>query len=821
MSTESITFLNFILHSLIIGAAGWLIVRFALRDARQRSTAVNIVLLVMLLAQMKLSFRWSAGEAMHVEVIETLQQTIDSPWRVQIDPLPVAKTEQAPSAAVWSFEDALTVIRQLCFGITCLLLLRLLFLTARTQFWAWSLRRPTEAETQKIPANPYLSRIRVFEGEGTPCVAGWFWPVIAIPASAFEKRTRNEWLWLLRHEAAHFDHGDTLTHLLQKAFRTFHWWNPFVHALIDQHDRAREEVCDAAALGEAQEAEGYASFLLEWAALPAARPALVTPIVRSRPARLLQARLTALIQARGVRKKVGALFLLGCLAFSMLAPFVAASFGITTAQAEPTKPEKMYTRLYQVPPDFGGGVSAQEFLEKKGVAFPEGSSVVHQKATSTLLVRNWPANLNSIEEIVARASQTHPQVLFRVKLIQGGSLLSQHGAILPKDVFEKIVRDSSQQKGINILSAPSVTTKPGQRATVEVIREILNHPQDKGEMKKLGPSIELTAAATETAKSRVEAKVSLGLDTTEDWSITKTEWDRVQIHTTSGNDELASGETLVLHLTTPKTPVTVFITTTAINPAGKETSFDQRGPSPSAGVDLPDKPALEVEERTYPLPALLQESTNPVAMLREQKFAVGPGDASIKEGKLTVKATKATLELIKVWLETLHGAQERANKQIYITVIAVNVNKPWDAFTSLLVPKEAPKAPDTKPASQNIPPGAFLLSGVLTDPQFQIVVRELTQKEKAPLQRLHGASVKPGVESSIDMPAEFGFEKLVITPSLGADGYTIELNISAKPSITTSATIWDGQTVVLSAPQLQSTPALFITAQIISPLPKK
>jgi hypothetical protein len=138
-----------------------------------------------------------------------------------------------------------------------------------------------------------------------------------------------------------------------------------------------------------------------------------------------------------------------------------------------------------------------------------------------------------------------------------------------------------------------------------------------------------------------------------------------------------------------------------------------------------------------------------------------------------------------------------------------------------LVPKEAPKAPDTKPASQNIPPGAFLLSGVLTDPQFQIVVRELTQKEKAPVKRLHGASVKPGVESSIDMPAGFGFEKLVITPSLGADGYTIDLNISAKPNITTSATIWDDQTVVLSAPQLQSTPALFITAQIISPLPKK
>lgn len=65
----------------------------------------------------------------------------------------------------------------------------------------------------------------------------------------------------------------------------------------------------------------------------------------------------ALMEARGVRKKVGALFVLGCLAFAVLAPFIVASFGIATASAQQTrtadiKDKTMFTRIYRVGPDF-------------------------------------------------------------------------------------------------------------------------------------------------------------------------------------------------------------------------------------------------------------------------------------------------------------------------------------------------------------------------------------------------------------------------------------------------------------------------------------
>lgn len=234
---------------------------------------------------------------------------------------------------------------------------------------------------------------------------------------------------------------------------------------------------------------------------------------------------------------------------------------------------------------------------------------------------------------------------------------------------------------------------------------------------------------------------------------------------------------------------------------------------------MPDKPALELSERTYLLPAPLQKTTNPVAMLREQKFAVAPDGASIQEGKLTVKASKATLEMIEVWLDTLHSAQERANKQILLPVKAVSVNMPWEEFQNILVSGEVKKTSDSKPAKP-APQGVFL-SGVLTDPQFQVIMRSLSRKKGISLKPLPTATVKSGVDSTADMPAEFGGQKLVITPTLGADGNTIDLNISVKPGITTSVTIWDGQTVVLSAPTGQTTRCLFISAYLISPLEKK
>jgi hypothetical protein len=252
----------------------------------------------------------------------------------------------APTTPPWNLNDSFNWLHRLSWLVTALLLLQLLVQSVRLQRWAWSLRGLSAEETALLrdsvlecagppalsnvsrPAkssrglehSKTLPRMQVSNEICIPCVAGWFFPVIAVPAPAFQELTPPQWRWLIRHESEHLRMHDTVAVLLQNIALAFLWWNPFAHALIEEFSRAREEACDAAAVEEEPDQSFYIDFLLSWAAKPSPSRFAMS-IARSRPARRLQDRLVALMEARGVRKKLGALFVLGCLAFAVLAPF--------------------------------------------------------------------------------------------------------------------------------------------------------------------------------------------------------------------------------------------------------------------------------------------------------------------------------------------------------------------------------------------------------------------------------------------------------------------------------------------------------------------
>ena len=102
----------------------------------------------------------------------------------------------------------------------------------------------------------------------------------------------------------------------------------------------------------------------------------------------------------------------------------------------------MITRSYRVPPDFiqnsatsaaaaapaadpfaanagaapAGGLSikrmgAKEFLESRGVQFPEGSSASFSAGTSTLVVRNTVPNMEMVEGLVEQSMKTAPKLV--------------------------------------------------------------------------------------------------------------------------------------------------------------------------------------------------------------------------------------------------------------------------------------------------------------------------------------------------------------------------------------------------------------------------
>lgn len=268
----------------------------------------------------------------------------------------------------------------------------------------------------------------------------------------------------------------------------------------------------------------------------------------------------------------------------------------------------MITRSYRVPPDFiqnsatsaaaaapaadpfaanaaatpAGGLSikrmgAKEFLESRGVQFPEGSSASFSAGTSTLVVRNTVPNMEMVEGLVEQSMKTAPKlVTVTVRMLEvaqknldelgfdwllggggsnpkvdfgGGSFGSTNrtadltqfpfstvttvpaataflsptstttavgtnpvtaglrsgssaaninrldqllntgstatlganpapgilsiAGVLTDPQFQGVLRGLSQKKGIDIQATPSVTTKNGQKATVELQREVI------------------------------------------------------------------------------------------------------------------------------------------------------------------------------------------------------------------------------------------------------------------------------------------------------------------------------------------------------------
>jgi beta-lactamase regulating signal transducer with metallopeptidase domain len=868
MSAETITLLNFIVHSLVIGAAAWLLVRFVIRDAMRRCILANLAVLMCLYSPFDISMRDLFPPQQPVPVWTPLRETFEADWRVTVTPVTRPVVMAAAPAPSWDVNDVVRSLRWLAWLVTAVLLLRLLIQSIRVQCWAWRLRDLTQAEIDSLPKDVRFERMSVFEGDGTPCVAGWFFPVIAVSSTAFEKLTPQQWHWLIRHESEHLRCHDTVAVLLQNIVRAFLWWNPFIHALIEEYARAREEACDAAAVGENRDQSDYADFLLAWAAKAAPQPSCVMPIAHSRPARRLKARLVALMEARGVRKRLGALFVLGCATFAVLAPFFAASFGIVTvaaqeaAKADP-KDKTMFVRTYRVAPDFLSRsqelrdpfaiqdqkapvvskqsterITARQVLEKHGITFPPDASAVFNPSTSQLIVRNTLANIALADSVIDDLSIQFPQVYLTCQMISADRHYGVHGSVLSGDEAKALIQSVSQKKDIHLLAAPRVTTKFGQRAGIEIVREVLPKvlPDGSlsGDMKLLGPRVFIDMSRPEKGKTTLAAEVEFGINpTSEDpWSLknaAQADWDKVMLHKIAGQAALASGETLLLHLETSKKPLTVLLTAQALDPSGKEiSSFDGVRPGASARSQIvaaaaADKQASEWAVRVYQVPAGFAQDKPPIEVLKAAGIAFPKAaDAMLKDGNLTVRNTKANLKLIEAWIDALNKVEVK--KSVHLSVLAAEMKGDFLKLLNDWLPPLPGAAKNTEaPNVITEPPSPevlrqFILSGIFTQPQFENVVKSLADSGA----KLESLKPNPNPQMYV-LPAAVGGQEMKIEPIIGPDGNTIELIIRTPAQdqnpargISTAVTIWDGQTVVLGSQASEGVSRfLFITGNLI------
>ncbi len=870
MNADTIFFLNFGIHSVVLGAAGWLLVRLVIRDAMRRCLLANLALLFCAIAPFSIYLRDLSPVKQADAVWTPLRETFEADWRVTVAPPEAVVAPQATAvvahAPAWNVNDLARVLRWLAWTGTAIMLGRLMVQCVGVQRWAWRLRMPSAGEQNKLPAGMEIGRIRVFDQTGTPCVAGWLFPVIAVPVSAFEDLTPTQWRWLMRHESEHLRCHDTVAVFLQHLVRAFVWWNPFVHALVEEYARAREEACDAAAVAVERQHTAYAEFLLTWAARPSSLPTCVMPMAQSLPARRLKARLTALMEARGVRKKAGALFVLSCLAFAVICPLFVASFGISTAGAqEAVAPKaddgKMHTRVYEVAPDFlhvrasEGKTAADEppshglvsrpnaiqILKERGVPFPEGASAILLASTSKLIVRNTIANLALVENMIDKLHTRSVMVLFACKFIQADRFLGEHGEILSPEAAKDLVRSVSQTKGVNIMSAPSVTTKFGQAATVEVVREVLPKlgadGKPAGDLKLIGPRIQLLAKGPtlpqDTCTVNVDASLGVDLDDEKEasWLPSRDrdrapDWDRVQVHTVTSQADMASGETLLLRLTTTQKPVTVLITAQALKLGGEMAgSFAETtlaAPPAREGRDVTEEMKVENEwaTRHYRVPGDFGAGEDPVDYLKKHGIEFPPGaEAKLELPQLKVRNTRRNLDLIESVVEAVVVGQRKNDSRIKLVVQAVDLESGTNELMELLSPYTKP---NPAPGAQVIEAARhqFTLQGILTEAQLSIVLRKLTKSGHEPV-LLPAQAIKSTTEAVFEAAVGKSKTQLKVTPTIGADGNTIEMLLAIPmpggtgKAITTAVTVWNGQTLIAAGQTPdgeKKTQVVFITA---------
>lgn len=172
--------------------------------------------------------------------------------------------------------------------------------------------------------------------------------------------------------------------------------------------------------------------------------------------------------------------------------------------ADPALPPGMQVRRFRIPPDFFSVGSApataadpfagaaadmpseprfmrritvEEILKSQGIPFPEGASANFLQASSELLVRNTPENLDLVEQFVDSTRLLRPRVLrHTLHIVEAGAALLRQ---VEKDSFGlpdhaaawKTVQDAAAQGNARIVRSLWLEGKGGQRSRVSNVIE--------------------------------------------------------------------------------------------------------------------------------------------------------------------------------------------------------------------------------------------------------------------------------------------------------------------------------------------------------------
>lgn len=245
----------------------------------------------------------------------------------------------------------------------------------------------------------------------SPAMCGLFSPVILLPLGWADRLDPASLRWILLHEKGHICRGDMLWSWCFQVVRALHWFNPLMW-LAERTSRIDMEMaCDEWVLShERSRAEDYGEAILRIASLPSDHWYMRTGMAESRRGLTRRIRHLAVANPRGWWSVVIAVAL-GTCAMVLLSP----SANSQSPQGTPTAASHAGPRV------------------EIGAKFIEMTPALAEK-----FFGNTPGQFQSI---------------------------------LKKEAFEKLIKSLSQAQGVDLASSPKVTTRSGQRAIIQVVRE--------------------------------------------------------------------------------------------------------------------------------------------------------------------------------------------------------------------------------------------------------------------------------------------------------------------------------------------------------------
>ncbi|MFZ4765032.1 MAG: M56 family metallopeptidase, partial [Roseimicrobium sp.] len=211
---SALSSLNVALHALLLSALGWGLVKWGVRDARHRAWAALVAACLTLGAPLLMEMPRDLEQRATVSPLLAPNPSWKPDWKVSAatvtpQPLPARPSVAAVAVASWSLKDVAGWAALVWLVGSLLLCLRHFGRCFAARRWRRSLREMTAEERGGMGDDVSRARLRVFDGEGCPCVTGLLAPVVVVPAAVFSEWTPQQWRWLLRHEGEHLRGHDT------------------------------------------------------------------------------------------------------------------------------------------------------------------------------------------------------------------------------------------------------------------------------------------------------------------------------------------------------------------------------------------------------------------------------------------------------------------------------------------------------------------------------------------------------------------------------------------------------------------------------------